>query len=538
LFKTSDYGQTWQTISPDLSREQTGQPPSVPALTAKDQEQRRGVIYSLAASYKTTQTLWAGTDDGLVWITRDAGANWTKITPPEVAPWSKIAQIDASRFDDDTTYVAISRLRVDDLRPYAFRTHDGGKTWTSISEGLPGDAPVNAVRADPLQPGLLYAATEHSVWTSFDDGAHWLPLQYNLPHTSMRDLLVKDDDLIVATHGRSFWVLDDVAPLRTLAAKSEKILLPPASAWRVRRSTNTDTPLPADEPAGENPPDGAIVDYNLPRDVQGVVTLEVLDSAGKVLRKYSSDDPVIPAADALRSELIPAYWPKIEGPLPKTAGMHRWVWDLRATAPAATHADYPISAVPHRTPLAPQGPLVLRGTYTVRLTAEGKSETAPLVVKMDPRVHASAAELESLHTEQVKLAAALDALASADLEAHSVEEQAAASPSASRFAAARAALQVLLDGSKKEKEAPGLDDVAEEAAGLYAQMDSADAAPTAAQRAAAAEVEAEAAEVLPGWEQFKQKELPAMNLQLRQSHQAEIDPGQKPSNMPEAGDED
>jgi hypothetical protein len=256
------------------------------------------------------------------------------------------------------------------------------------------------------------------------------------------------------------------------------------------------------------------------------------------LRKYSSDDPVIPAADKLQSELIPAYWPKIEGPLPKTAGMHRWVWDLRATAPTATHADYPISAVPHRTPLAPQGPLVLPGTYTVRLAADGKSETAPLVVKMDPRIHASAAELEALHAEQVKLAAALDALAAADLEAHSVEEQAAASPSASKFASATAALQVLLDGSKKEKESPGIDDVTEEAAGLYAQLDSADAAPTAAQRAAAADVEAEAAEVLPVWQEFKQKQLPAMNLQLRQSHQAEINPGQKPSNMPETGDED
>src|SRR6201998_2717747 len=245
LFKTTDYGHTWQIISPDLSREKTGQPPSAPKLTPEQQDARRGAIYSVAASYKTTQTIWAGTDDGLVWITRDGGAHWTNITPPEIPAWSKIAQIDASRFDDDTAYAAVSGMRIDDLRPYIYATHDDGKTWKEISAGLPEDAPVNAVREDPVQPGLLYAATEHAVWASLDDGAHWLPLQYNLPHTSMRDLLVKDGDLVVATHGRSFWILDDISPLRQLAGgggKMPSMLFTPAAAWRVRRDTNTDTP--------------------------------------------------------------------------------------------------------------------------------------------------------------------------------------------------------------------------------------------------------------------------------------------------------
>lgn len=380
LFKTTDGGRIWQTISSDLSRETTPQLPNLPALSPQQLAQRQGVIYAIAASYKTTQTLWAGTDDGLVWITRDGGKNWTSITPPGVVPWSKIAQIDASRFDDDTAYVAVNRMRVDDLHPYAYRTHDGGKTWQSIAAGLPDDAPVNAVRADPVQPGLLYAATERAVWTSFDDGAHWRPLEYNLPHTSMRDLLVKDDDLIVATHGRSFWVLDDVAPLRELAAdagRKSPMLLAPAAAWRVRRDTNTDTPLPGDEPAGENPPDGAIIDYNLARDAHGPVVLEVLDAQGSVLRRYSGEDPVTPAPEQLRTNLIPPVWPQISGPLPSTAGMHRWVWDLRAAAPTATHYEYPISAAPHRTPLQPQGPLVLPGTYTLRLTVDGQSESIP-----------------------------------------------------------------------------------------------------------------------------------------------------------------
>ena len=541
LFKTTDGGATWATISPDLSQPATGALATVPGLTAEEQAQRRGVIYSVAASYKTPQTIWAGTDDGLVWLTRDGGANWTKITPPGVAPWSKIAQIDASRFDDDTAYVAVNRMRVDDLRPYVYRTHDGGKSWESISAGLPGDAPVNAVRADPVQPGLLYAATERAVWVSLDDGGHWRPLEYNLPHTSMRDLLVKDDDLIVATHGRSFWVLDDVAPLRALAAGKAAMLLPPASAWRVRRDTNTDTPLPADEPAGENPPDGAIVDYALPKDARGVVSLEVLDAEGKLLRRYASDDAALPTAEAERTELIPAYWPQPRGPLPKTAGMHRWVWDLRAAAPVSTQAAYPIAAVPGRTPLTPEGPLVLPGTYTVRLTVDGKSESAPLTVKMDPRVQTPAADLAAQHAAQVAMAGSLDGLAKAALEAHSVTEQAAGNAGlAAQLAPFQAELKVLLDGTgpNAAKRLPGIDEVTAEATELYAELQQADAAPTAALLAAAAHVEAEGAEVLPGWERFKQERLPAMNRELHEAHRAAIDLRQQPGSMPEQGDEE
>jgi photosystem II stability/assembly factor-like uncharacterized protein len=546
LFKTTDGGETWETISPDLSRETTPQLENLPALTKEQMADRRGVIYAVAASYKTTQTIWAGTDDGLVWITRDGGKNWTNITPPGIAPWSKIAQIDASRFDDNSAYVAVSRLRVDDLHPYAYRTHDGGKTWTPIGAGLPDDAPVNAVRADPVQPGLLYAATERAVWTSFDDGAQWRPLEYNLPHTSMRDLLVKDDDLIVATHGRSFWVLDDVSPLRELAADAGKktpVLFAPAAAWRVRRDTNTDTPLPGDEPAGENPPDGAILDYNLAQEAHGLVVLEILDAQGNVLRRYSNEDKVAPTAEELQTNLIPAIWPEIRGPLPATAGMHRWVWDLRATAPTATHYDYPISAVPHRTPLEPQGPLVLPGTYTVKLTVDGRSESAPLLVKMDPRVHTSMADLEALHTAQIQMAASLDALAKADLAAHSVSEQIADPANAAiaaELAPFRDALKALLERAEAngQRQPPGIDHVTEEATELYGDLQRADAAPNAALLAAATHVESEAKEVLPGWEEFKEKQLPALNEKLLGAHRPPIDLERKPTEMPASGDED
>jgi hypothetical protein len=342
-----------------------------------------------------------------------------------------------------------------------------------------------------------------------------------------------------------------VSPLRQLSAAAGNVkkdhLFAPAVAWRVRRDTNTDTPLPADEPAGENPPDGAIIDYDLPRDAQGSVSLEILGSAGTLLRKYTSDNPVVPTPKELRTQLIPAYWPLRHGPLPKTAGMHRWIWDLRAAAPTATHYDYPIAAVSHRTPLAPQGPLVVPGLYTVRLTIDGKSETASLTVKMDPRVHMSQAELEALHAAQTTMAASLDALAKADIEAHSVMEQLNAIQDkalAAQLATFHATLETILDGTKDgtkadaAKRLPGIDEVSGEAAQLYNQLERADANPTAALLAAAAHVRHEREAVLPAWENFKQTQIPEMNRQLQREHHPAIQPNQRPTNMPEEGDED
>lgn len=546
LFETKNYGHTWKTISPDLSRKTTGQLPNLSPLTASQQAKRRGAIYALAASYKTTETIWAGTDDGLVWITRDGGAHWTNITPPGIAPWSKIAQIDASRFDDNTAYLAVNRERVDDMHPYAYRTHNGGKTWTKIVNGLPENGPVNAVRADPIQPGLLYAATELGVYVSFNDGDNWQPLQYNLPHTSMRDLLVHQNDLVVATHGRAFWILDDVEPLREMVADAGKplpMLFRPADAWRIRRDNYTDTPLPPDEPHGQNPPNGAIIDYYLPHAAASLVTLEILDKEGHVIRRYASTDPVAPTAKKLRTELIPPYWPKITGPLPTSAGMHRWVWDLHATRPTATHYDYPISAVPHRTPLEPQGPVVLPGTYTVKLTADGHSESEPVTIRMDPRVHTSMADLETLHSAQVAMAAAMSSIAKADLEAHSVEEQLnalAKGPLAQELAPYQEKIRTLLKGQSAagSHPLPGIDTVNAAATGLYSQLTQSDQPATATLLKASAQVEHEAQELAPAWNVFRTQKLPSIDKLLKQAGKPVVNPAKQPTNMPAVGDQE
>jgi len=549
LFETKDYGRTWTKISPDLTREHSGQPASLKPLPDKDQARRRAAIYAFAASFKSPNTLWAGTDDGLVWTTRDHGKNWKDITPPSLTPWSKITQISASHFDDNTAYVSVSRMRIDDMKPYIFRTRNSGATWEQISAGLPDDSPVDTVHEDPIRKGLLFAGTETSVWVSFDDGDHWQPLQFNLPHTSMRDLLIKDNDLIVATHGRSFWVLDDISPLRQLAElkADAPFLFKPGNAWRVRRSTNPDTPIPVDEPAGENPPDGAVIDYTLPQGVTGPVTLEILDGAGKVVRKYAGTDTPEATMEELSKQLIPLYWLRMPTTLPATPGMHRWVWDLHYTTPTATSYEYPISAVPHETPRTPQGPLALPGTYTVRLTAAGNALSAPLTIKIDPRVHATTADLESMFAQQSKLAAMVSDSAAASLQVHSAQEQLTAlankveSPLKDAVAKLDKELDDLLNGQKKSdggEQTPGLDDIAGESASLYEQVGMADAAPTAVQVKAVEHANEELTEVLKHWQQSKESSIPALNRQLEAAHFPPLNLEQKPQTMPEGGDED
>ncbi|HJQ31204.1 MAG TPA: hypothetical protein VJ866_03445, partial [Pyrinomonadaceae bacterium] len=400
LFKTTDGGNSWQVISPDLTRETYDVPESIGVYRKPEMATmpRRGVIYTIAPSNKDVNTIWAGTDDGLIHLTRDGGKNWTNITPSQLTSWSKVSIIDAGHFDNNTAYAAINRFRLDDLRPHIYRTHDGGKTWTEIVNGLPND-PVNTVREDPLRKGLLFAGSERAVYVSFDDGDSWQPLRLNMPATSIRDLVVHRDDIVVGTHGRSFWILDDITPLRQIdasVASADAFLFAPQTAYRVRRNVNTDTPLPPEEPAGQNPPDGAIINYYLKTDSGGAVVLEIFDRAGKLVRRFRSDDKPEPLNE---KELnVPTYWVRPPRVLPASAGMQRFVWDLHYAEPKAQRHEYPISAIYRDTPREPLGPAVLPGEYTVKLTAGGKTYTRALTVVMDPRVKTPRAGLEQQFT--------------------------------------------------------------------------------------------------------------------------------------------
>jgi photosystem II stability/assembly factor-like uncharacterized protein len=536
LFKTSDGGNSWETISKDLTRENPVAPASLGTLMRKGAEKQRGVIYALAPSFKSTSTLWAGTDDGLIWITRDGGKNWADITPKELTPWSKVTQISASHFDEETAYASVSRFRIDDSHPYIYRTHDGGKNWKLITAGLPEFGAVDTVREDPIRKGLLFAGTENAVWVSFDDGDHWQSLQLNLPHTSTRDLWIHGDDLIVATHGRSIWILDDITPLREASAAlaTSVHLFTPAPAYRVPRDTYTDTPPPPDESFGANPPDGAVIDYYLPSASAGEVTLEILDAQGHDVRRFSSADKPEATEEELQKQLIPLYWIRPFHGLSTSAGMHRWVWELHYPPPAATRHDFPISAIPHDTPRHPRGPAALPGNYTVRLTVDGKTLSAPLIVKMDPRVKASAAALEKKFQLETRLASLLNESSEAIFEASSMREQlekltASTQASASTKNAVEAfgkKLTALL-GAPHGLFAPPSEEITlnrvnGQTSTLYGQVWQVDAEPTVAQQEALAAVERASADVLKGWHELKASELPAFNRLLRASNAPEI----------------
>src|SRR5215213_2425455 len=306
LFKTKDGGNSWQVISPDLSRQSWDVPSSVGIYSTAELKTmpRRGVIYTVAPSYKDVNTIWCGTDDGLIHVTKDGGKTWTNVTPGSITSWSKISIMDAGHFDANTAYAAVNRIRLDDMRPHIYKTHDGGKTWKEIVNGLPDD-PINVVREDPKQKGLLFAGSERSVYVSFDDGEHWQSLRLNMPATSIRDLVVKDEDLVIGTHGRSFWILDNMEPLRQLSLKKiqSNVLFKPALTYRVRWNMNTDTPLPQEEPSGQNPPDGARIDYYLSEDANNVL-LEVMDAKGNKVAGFSNKDTLYKISQVN----IPLYW--------------------------------------------------------------------------------------------------------------------------------------------------------------------------------------------------------------------------------------
>ncbi|PWT90798.1 MAG: hypothetical protein C5B54_06470 [Acidobacteria bacterium] len=412
LFSTDDGGKHWSRLSGDMTREKLNVPPNLDPITANDTEisgERRAVIYSIAPSRLRDHEIWIGTDDGLVWVTKDEGAHWQNMTWDDLVPWSKVAIIETSHFDPDRLYIVIDRHRVDDYKPYIYRTTDGGKTWALISNGIPDGHFVNVVREDPKKKGLLYAGTELGMYVSFDDGDHWQPFQMNLPVTSIRDIDVHGDDLVIGTHGRAFWILDNITPLRQITAdvlQTDAYLFQPAEAYRIRPEGFTGTPLPKDEPIATNPPFGAIIDYHLKNDSNSAVTLDILNVSGEVVRHYSSEDQ--PSSYDIKKIVVTPNWFPEPQVLSKKKGMHRFIWDLHYALPSALAEE-------SKDGTGPNGIWALPGQYQIKLTVAGHPYTQSLGVQLDPRVKVSASDLASqfefakkIEAEQVKVAQASD----------------------------------------------------------------------------------------------------------------------------------
>jgi photosystem II stability/assembly factor-like uncharacterized protein len=426
LWRSTDGGQSWLTVSPDLTGAVAGAPRCDGDVAVEDATAcGYGVIFAIAPSPAADGLVWVGTDNGRVQLTRDDGKTWQDVTPAGMGDWTKVNVIDASPSDPASAYVAADRHRLDDERPLAWRTHDFGKTWTEIGRGLPAGAWVGVVRQDPKRKGLLYAGTSRGVHVSFDDGESWQDLQLNLPTTGINDMVVKGEDVVIATQGRALWALDGVTPLRHLdghALQSAAVFTPPAPAYRVAASQNKDTPLPPEEPRAPNPPAGAVLDYVLPSAPQGPLSLEILGPGGELIRRFRSDDkPEAPEADVYFAEL----WRPTPPALPAKVGHNRFVWDLRHPRPRAHEYEYSIGAVPgHPTPLLPQGPFVLPGTYRVRISGVGEPLAQELTVAQDPRRGESAADLKALFDFQREVIATLEvAVASPKPEARVVAER-------------------------------------------------------------------------------------------------------------------
>ncbi len=415
LFRSTDRGQSWAEVSPDLTGAVAGTSGCDGDITlANARPCGFGVIYTIALSRRDENEIWVGTDSGLIQRTGDGGKTWQNVTPKNLPAWSKVASLDVSALEPGTVYAAIDSHRLDDFAPHLLRTHDSGKTWNAITTGLPPSQYATVVRTDPVRQGLLYAGTLGGAFVSFDDGAHWQTLQSNLPTVWVEDLQVHGNDLVAATNGRSLWILDGIAPLRQLrpSVAAEAVhLFEPAPAVRVRRNINHDTPLPPETPMGKNPPTGGILDYTLARDVSGPLTIEILDSRGTVVRKYSSAD----APEKVEARRYFAQeWLKPTPPPSAAAGHHRFVWDLRGARPKAESYDYSIAAIwGEDTPVEPEGPLVAPGRYTVRLTAGGVTVTQPLMVEPDPRVATSREDYVRQYELATRTAAEMDRTADA-----------------------------------------------------------------------------------------------------------------------------
>ena len=563
VWKTLDRGRTWTRISPDLARQTWDVPASAGKYASTVKPSPIGAITALAPSSRDVNVLWAGTDDGQVQVTMDGGVKWTNVTPAAITPFTRIYNMDAGHFDKLTAYVAANTLRLDDQNPHFWRTHDGGTTWTQINTGIAGGAASNTIREDPRQKGVLYAGTDVQVWVSYDDGDHWQSLRNNMPAIAVRDLELKDDsicqcsDLIAGTHGRGFWILDNVTPLRQAAAVTaaqaagSAYLVKPAVALRVRFATTDPTPLPPEVPAGENPMPGATIDYYLPQ-TNSEVKLDILDAKGIVVRSYSSKDPVLdphPAFDMAAYDKIcqktptatfcglPLYWPGPPNTIAGKAGMHRVYWDMHfepfeVEDLADAGDEEATGAVPHRTYDAVNAPWAPPGNYTVRLTVDGKTMTQPITVKLDPRVKTPApglAQLATLSREMYDGAvAARSAFATARAVAGQLEKLSgdditafrakldSLAPAPSRGGGRAGAFRRRFGGGAQ---APTLETVSSGMMGAAMAMQGADVAPTASQVAACERARKQSAEVMTRWNALKTKGLAELNAKRKAAGQ-------------------
>jgi hypothetical protein len=522
VFKSTDHGQSWTQISPDLTRNDKSkqQPSGGPITLDITSVEYYDTIFALAESPVKEGTLWAGTDDGLVHVTTDGGAHWTKVTPP-MPEWSAVSLIDPSPFDANSAYVAIERHRLDDLKPYIYKTNNLGKSWTAIANGIPDGAFVRAVREDPKRRGLLYAGTEQGVYVSFDEGAHWQSLLMNLPRSPVHDLVVKDDDLVVATHGRSFWVLDDLTPLRQVnpnSASSDIILYQPETAKRLHYPQEVDKR----GPMGDNPPAGAMIDYYFKTAPKGEVTIDILDRDGKLVRHLSSQKK--------KGTEQPPEWPdRIEKPktIPAAAGMNRYAWDLRYDEPVQTPGTFYAGN-------GPEGPLALPGDYQVKLTAAGKSQTAPLHLIMDPRMKGAEAAVQKQFELSMKVRESITKLHTAINEIRDVEGQidslhkrfgdneklkpalAAADELKKKMSAVEGQLlQVNMKSSEGNLVFPNM--LNEEFDSFSHVIESADTAPTKPELEVFEKMNSRLNEELKQWGQIKSEEIPKVEALIKQA---------------------
>lgn len=567
VWKTLDRGHSWTRISPDLTRQTWAVPANAGKYASTVTPSPQGTITALSPSPRDVNVIWAGTDDGNIQVTMDGGARWTNVTPPQIKAWTRIFNMDAGHFDGLTAYAAANTLRLDDLNPHFWRTHDGGKSWTEIDRGIAPGAVANSIREDPRKKGLLYAATDTQVWVSFDDGDHWQSLKQDMPAISVRDLQVKDDssclcsDLVAATHGRGFWILDNVTPLRQAAsaqaarqAASSAYLFKPATAVRVRFATNDPTPWPPEVPAGENPPPGGIIDYYLTAKTSGPVALDILDSGGRVIRSYSSTDSVAhpdPAVDPVAYNRLcqrtpaapdcglPLYWPAPPMVVSAQAGMHRFSWDLHydpiaGTGGAGGGGDDATGAVPHRTYPTVDAPWAPPGAYAVRLTVGGKSYTQPLTLRLDPRVTTPAAGLAQLASLSREMYDGAVATHAAYAEARALLAQLDSvhgNVHGSNVDALKSQIEALAPapvrtgrrgggarGAAAAAQTPTLSSVSNSMLAAAMAMQGADTSPTAAEVAASTRARDEYAVVLPRWSAVRATALAELKAKRPASH--------------------